>query len=588
VAKKINVKDTSLVVMHGDEMAQVAFEQIIKQFITKYVDINLEEVDLSAENRIRTNGKVVLEAIEKLEEYRVGVKNAGITVNKAQLGALLQKLHGEGNRDITEATLNKLATKSPNGTIRKGIHGNITREDIPFNNIAMVIPEWKGRDIEVVTMDEGGLKNSFNMVAQKRGQLSISFTNNDGVTKEIHSRLIKKKGVFLFATHDIASVKLWARNFFNKALKEKKDAYVGLKDTVIPGYDGVMRHSVDDVFNQEFATEFEKVGIKYEYGLIDAQAAYMIVNPPEKALWGIPDNTSGRKMYKLVNTLKKYGMPNRPVQRSISRMSAGGGDQYGSFNMAAPEDGMITVSIGETILHERELLKGDPMLLMSNECDPIRDWVRQCFSEASKKDQELYFGLKREYMPYDEKFAEIITEVRKELSVHGNTPPPIMIMTPSKQIRKMIVDPPRNARYASLNLDGDIFSDITAALGGSLATASSVIMSSTGTMLFEAPHGTAPDLYSKYIESKGKDVFFNPSALLYAFANALEVIAERSHKQELLGYARAIKQALIETVDSGIITGDLAGKTTNKKTEKIVDMPEFLNAVESNMKKYLG
>ena len=39
------------------------------------------------------------------------------------------------------------------------------------------------------------------------------------------------------------------------------------------------------------------------------------------------------------------------------------------------------------------------------------------------------------------------------------------------------------------NLDGDIFSDISAALGGSLATASSIIESKEGTMLYEAPMG---------------------------------------------------------------------------------------------------
>jgi len=119
-----------LVILHGDEMAQIAFERILDQFVTKRLDIELVEIDLSAENRLLTNGQVVNDAIAALKQYGVGVKNAGMTVNRQQLDELLAK-----HSDIDEAGLNKLATKSPNGAIRKGIGGNITREDIEFRNL---------------------------------------------------------------------------------------------------------------------------------------------------------------------------------------------------------------------------------------------------------------------------------------------------------------------------------------------------------------------------------------------------------------------------------------------------------------------
>ena len=147
----------------------------------------------------------------------------------------------------------------------------------------------------------------------------------------------------------------------------------------------------------------------------------------------------------------------------------------------------------------------------------------------------------------------------------------------------MITDPPRNALYPALNLDGDIFSDISAALGGSLATASSIISSVDGTMLFEAPHGTAHDLYLMYQESEGKTAIFNSSALLFAVANALETLGMREGNQALVYYAGNIKAALIETVGQGIITGDIKGKTTDPENEKIVDMQGFLDAIESNL-----
>ena len=158
-----------------------------------------------------------------------------------------------------------------------------------------------------------------------------------------------------------------------------------------------------------------------------------------------------------------------------------------------------------------------------------------------------------------------------------------MIMRPSRQLSKMICDPPRWGLYPAQNLDGDIFSDISAALGGSLATASSVIMSKDGTMLYEAPHGTAHDLYLRYLETDGKEANFNSSALIFALANALEELAAREDNAPLADYAASLKQALIDTVAQGTITGDLKGKTTDPASETIVDMQGFLDAIEANL-----
>ncbi|HSG61301.1 MAG TPA: 3-isopropylmalate dehydrogenase, partial [Pseudomonadales bacterium] len=154
MSSKIHV-EKPLVVLHGDEMAQVAFERILDMFIKTPLDIDLIEVDLTAENRLVSNGKAVNDAIDMLNTHGVGIKNAGMTVNRAQLNDLLEKYHG-----IREEDLDKLATKSPNGAIRKGIGGNITREDIPFTNLKVNTPDWIGRDIIVDTMEVGGIKES--------------------------------------------------------------------------------------------------------------------------------------------------------------------------------------------------------------------------------------------------------------------------------------------------------------------------------------------------------------------------------------------------------------------------------------------
>lgn len=575
--EKIKVRNP-LVVLHGDEMAQIAFVEILERFIRRRLEIDLVEIDLSAENRLLTNGQAVVAAIDALKKHGVGIKNAGMTVNRSQLDELLSK-----HPDIKEAELDKLATKSPNGAIRKGIHGNITREDIQFHNLEVKRPNWIGRDIEVFTMEHGGVKESFNALSRATGVAKVIFVGNSGDPQELHRRYINKGDPYLLATNDLESVKTWAHTFFRRALDEKRHAYLGLKDTVIPGYDGVMRKAIEDIYKRDYKDKLAKNGIEYHYELIDAQAARIVANPPEKALWGVPDNTTGRKLYKLVNELRKHGIPSREAHVSISRMSAGGGDQYGSFNMPAREDGIIKVVVDGDEKHARRVRKGDPLLFMSNDREAIKDWVSQVFRDASHKSKEVYFGLKREYMEYDDVFSAVIAEVRHDLAQHDTPPPSFMIMRPSSQLIKMITDPPRNALYPAQNLDGDIFSDISAALGGSLATASSIIESKDGTMLFEAPHGTAHDLYLKFVESDGKVALFNSSALLYALANALTTLGQRENNESLLAYANNLKQALVSTVDSGTITGDLKGKTSRPKAENIVDMYGFLEAVESRL-----
>jgi len=567
-----------LVVLHGDEMAQIAFEKILEQFVTARLDLELVEIDLTAENRLRTNGEAVRDAIAALKTYGVGVKNAGMTVNRQQLDELLAS-----HPDIKEADLDKLATKSPNGAIRKGIGGNITREDIQFRNLQINPPDWIGRDIEVMTMDSGGIKHSHNELSKATGVVKLIFVGASGDPVELHRRTINKGDPWLLASNDIDDVKAWAHKFFQRALQEKRDVYLGLKDTVIPGYDGVMRTAIEDVYASDYRERFQQAGLNYHYELIDAQAARIVANPPERALWGVPDNTTGRKLYKLVKELKRYGIPNRKHHVSLSRMSAGGGDQYGSFNMPMAEDGILKVIVDGEEKHARRVKKNDPVLLMSNDLQAITDWVSQVFRDASHKGKEVYFGLKREYMEYDEVFSTAITDVRHMLAKAGTQPPSFMIMRPSSQLKKMITDPPRNALYPAQNLDGDIFSDISAALGGSLATASSIIESKDGTMLYEAPHGTAHDLYLKYVQSEGKEAHFNSSALIYAVANALETLALREDNEALAEYSRQLKEALIDTVDQGIITGDLKGKTVDPDAETVVDMYGFLDAVERNL-----
>ena len=415
MGNKIKV-EKPLVVLHGDEMAQIAFERILEQFVTSRLDIELVELDLSAEKRFTSNGQVVLDAIEALKRHGVGIKNAGMTVNRSQLDALLAKFP-----EVREQDLDKLATKSPNGAIRKGIHGNITREDIEFRNLTSVRPEWIDRDIEVDTMDSGGLDFGYSELSAATGVAKVMFVGSSGDPVELHRRSLRKGDPWMLASNCLEDVKAWAHRFFQRAIDEKRDIYLGLKDTVVPGYDGVMRAAIESIYEHDYKDKVAAAGLKYHYELIDAQAARIVSNPPQRALWGVPDNVSGMKLYKLVQQLKHYGLPERKAHVSISRMSAGGGDQYGSYNTPAPEDGIVKVIVDGVEKHARDVKASDPILFMSNDREAIKDWVTQVFRDASINKKEVYFGLKREFVQYDEVYSSIILEIRKGTGRPGHT-----------------------------------------------------------------------------------------------------------------------------------------------------------------------
>ena len=186
MSEKIKV-EKPLVVLHGDEMAQVAFTEILARFVSLPLDIELVEIDLSAPKRFTSNGQVIHEAIAALKEHGVGIKNAGMTVNRAQLDDLLAKYP-----EITESSLDPLATKSPNGAIRKGISGNITREDIEFRNLKSVRPDWIDRDIEVDTMETGGLDFSYSELSNATGVAKVMFVGSSGDPVELHRRSLNK------------------------------------------------------------------------------------------------------------------------------------------------------------------------------------------------------------------------------------------------------------------------------------------------------------------------------------------------------------------------------------------------------------
>jgi len=114
------------------------------------------------------------------------------------------------------------------------------------------------------------------------------------------------------------------------------------------------------------------------------------------------------------------------------------------------------------------------------------------------------------------------------------------------------------------NLQGDIVSDLCAGLVGGLGFAPSANIGDH-ICIFEAVHGTAPDIAGKNIA--------NPTALLLSGIAML-------HHVGLTENAAVIENALLYTLETGVHTGDFGDKSI-----AAVNTTEFANAIISNLGK---
>ena len=121
-------------------------------------------------------------------------------------------------------------------------------------------------------------------------------------------------------------------------------------------------------------------------------------------------------------------------------------------------------------------------------------------------------------------------------------------------------DPERFDVIVTGNLYGDIISDVSAQVAGSVGLAGSANIGRNVAM-FEAIHGSAPDIAEKNIA--------NPSGLLNGAIMMLLYIDQAK-------VASLIENAWLKTIEDGIHTGDIADP---KRTDQKVGTDEFAHAV---------
>ena len=115
---------------------------------------------------------------------------------------------------------------------------------------------------------------------------------------------------------------------------------------------------------------------------------------------------------------------------------------------------------------------------------------------------------------------------------------------------------------------------------GSLAMMTSVLVSPTGIYEYEAAHGTVQRHYYKYL--KGEETSTNSVATIFAWTGALRKRGELDNLPELMQFADKLEAATIQTIEDGVMTGDLylISKLENKKK---VNSKEFLEAIRERL-----
>lgn len=187
--------------------------------------------------------------------------------------------------------------------------------------------------------------------------------------------------------------------------------------------------------------------------------------------------------------------------------------------------------------------------------------IRYAFEMAKKKKaRRITCGHKANIMKMtDGLFLECFYEVAKEYP--GLKADDVIV---DDLCMKLVTRPDSFDTVVLTNLQGDIVSDLCAGLVGGLGFAPSANIGDH-ICIFEAVHGTAPDIAGKNIA--------NPTALL------LSGIAMLRH----LGYMRnaaEIENALLYTLEQGVRTGDFGDRS-----KPAMNTTEFAEAITANIGK---
>ena len=357
----------------------------------------------------------------------------------------------------------------------------------------------------------------------------------------------------------------------------------------------VHRNETDDKVTFESAEATKKYGVAVKCATITPNAARM----PEynlKEMWKSPNGTIRALLDGtvfrtpiLVKGITPY-IPTWTKPITIARHAYG--DVYKNVEMQVTAGGKAELvytdkdgnETRETIHEFKEssgIIQG-----LHNRDDSISSFARACFNYALDQKKDVWFATKDTISKkYDHRFKDIFAEIfENEYKDKFDAAGIEYFYTLIDDAVARVIRSEGGYIWACKNYDGDVMSDMVATAYGSLAMMTSVLVSPDGNYEYEAAHGTVQRHYYKYL--KGEETSTNSVATIFAWSGAFRKRGELDNLPELVRYADNLEKATIETIEDGVMTGDLylLSKLENKKK---VNTKEFLEAVNERLSKLM-
>jgi isocitrate dehydrogenase len=241
------------------------------------------------------------------------------------------------------------------------------------------------------------------------------------------------------------------------------------------------------------------------------------------------------------------------------------GDQYKATDFVVPGPGKVTMTFqpadgSKPMEFQVADFNGSGVAMgMYNFDDSIKDFARASLNYGLIRNYPVYLSTKNTILKaYDGRFKDIFQEIyEKEFKTEFESKG---LTYEHRLIDDMVATALKwegGYVWACKNYDGDVQSDTVAQGFGSLGLMTSVLMTPDGkTVESEAAHGTVTRHYRKH--QKGEPTSTNPIASIFAWTGGLVHRGKLDNNKELTAFARTLEDACIKTVESGLMTKDLA------------------------------
>ncbi len=353
------------------------------------------------------------------------------------------------------------------------------------------------------------------------------------------------------------------------------------------------RDKTDDRVTEQAALATKKYGVAVKCATITPNAQ-RVEEYKLKQMWKSPNGTIRRILDGTVfraPIIVKGITPYVPGwKQSIVLARHAYGDIYNSVEARANagESAYLVICDKDGKEVSRSLIKqfpGEGIVQGVHNLDKsIESFAVSCFNYALENKIPLWFGAKDTISKtYDHRFKDIFNEIyERDYKEKFEAAGIYFMYTLIDDIVARIMRSEGGVLWACKNYDGDVMSDMVATAYGSLGMMSSVLVSPDGNYEYEAAHGTVTRHYYRYL--KGEETSTNSVATIWAWTGALSKRGELDGIPELVAFAQKLEKAVIDTIESGEMTGDLIALFKREGvTPKKLESREFLRAVASRL-----